>query len=125
MQVTKSLQDTVERYPHIEEVYFSADGNHHFRAFDCNGKKYARLHQVPEETKSGIVTSKMILAPIKNNKNQDDERFLITETMSRADVLSATAVADKSESAIKKAEILDILGISDDDLAKILKSKSK
>lgn len=123
--VSKSLQDTVEQNDHIEEVHFTADGHHHFRVFDHGGKKYTRLTEIPEVTKGGISTNKLVLAPIKNKRNQDDEQHVIVETISRDEVLKATPVADKKEGSIKKQDILDLLGITDEDVEKILKSKTK
>jgi len=124
-KVTQSLQDTVEQNDHIEEVHFTADGKHHFRVFDHGGKKYTRLQEIPEKLKSGVLTSKLVLAPIKNRRNEDHEDHLIVETVSRDEILKAKPVADPQESAIKKADLLATLEISEEELAAFLKARKK
>lgn len=132
-QVTKVLQDTVEQNPHIEEIHFSADQHYHFRVFECDDKKnknlYNRLQEIPEVSSGGIATGKFILAPIKDklNPTKDDARFLITKTLTRAEVLSATPVAE-SEAAkpqISKTLLLEALEITEEDLKLIQKAKKK
>lgn len=100
--IKKSLQDTVELNPHIEEVHFTADGHHHFRAFKHDKDMYTRLREVNEVTKGGIVTNKMVLAPILNHRNEKHPAHLIVETVSRAEILKAKTVDDTDA----KADIL-------------------
>lgn len=126
--ITNSLQATVEQNEHIDEVHFTADGNHHFRVFSPEDKKnknlYSRLHEIHETTPGGIVTAKRILAPIKDRKNNDDEKFLIVETLTREQVLSATPVADKVPSQLVKADVIAAIeGFTTEELQAILKSR--
>jgi hypothetical protein len=121
--ITESLHSTVEHNPHIEEIHFTADGHHHFRVFKSGDMRYSRLKEVAETTKGGIATGKFVEAPIKNHKGEDHTSHLIVDTVSRADLLKETPVPDKKESVIKKADILDVLGITEEDLKSVLSKK--
>ena len=123
--ITQELQNVVETHPNIEQVYFTTDGHHHFRAFRHGNSDYTRLAQVPELSKGGIATGKHVLAPIKNAKGADHEDHLVVDTVDRESILKATPVASKKESLIKKADILSILDISEDELAVLLNKKKK
>lgn len=131
-QVTKVLKDTVEQNPHIQEIHFSEDGHYHFRVFEATDKKnknlYSRLQEIPEVSGGGIATGKFILAPIKDrlNPTKDDARFLITETLTRDEVIKATPVAEGNEPQqpqITKSLILSTLDITEEELAALLKKK--
>lgn len=124
--ITHELQHTLLNTLKLKTVYFTADGNHHFRVFKCNGQLYTRLQEVPEKTKSGIVIpNKFELVPFKDPRNpkEDDPRFLVKEEMTREQVLNATPADRQKESAITKAEILGILDISSEELEAVLKTK--
>lgn len=121
-KVTESLYSTVETNPHIEHVHFTEDGNHHFRVFKHGNDLYSRLEEVPVITKAGISTGKFDIKPIQHN-GKDHADHKITATMTREQVLKSTPVKDAAQPLIKKADILDILGITEDDLTLVLKTK--
>lgn len=121
--VSEELQITVEQNKHIDTVYFTADGEHHFRVFKNGDKYYTRLQEVPETTKTGIqIPNKWKLEPILNYKGECEHE--IVADMSREQVLAATPVrVTSNKPQILKADILDVLGISEDELQKLLKTK--
>lgn len=118
--VTKELQETLEQNPHIEDVHFTADGHHHFRAFQHGKDMYTRLAEVPEKSKTGIYTGKHVLAPIKNIRNEDHEAHKIVESVSREEVLSATPVAKEPVSGLVKQGLVETLAAMDPEEVKAL-----
>jgi len=131
--VSQSLWDTVDQNEHIQEVYFTADGNHHFRAFEClstdgkTKKQYTRLCQIPEVTaKSGISTGKHVYAPILDKKNNEDAAHVITDTYTRDEILATTPVPDKRQNGLIKADIIAALSeMNTDEIQSILDAKAK
>lgn len=124
--ITYELQQTLEVTPNIKHVHFTAAGTHHFRVFEYNKSLYTRLNEVPKKTESGlIIPNKFELVPIKDNRGKDDPQYLITETLTREQVLSATPVNKPKPSGITKGDVLELLEITDEDLKKVLSSKKK
>ena len=131
--VSQSLWDTVDQNEHIEEVHFTADGAHHFRAFECvglDGKtkgKYTRLTQVPEvAAKSGITTGKFVFAPILDKKNAEDVAHVVTDTYTRDEILATDPVPDKRQNTIIKADLIAALGeMTMEEIQAVLDAKAK
>lgn len=123
--VTEELQDTLERNKHITEVHYTEDGNHHFRVFPHGKDLYTRLEDVPKLTKEGIqIPNQWEQAPIENYKGGCDHK--IVATYSREDILNATPVRVKQDRpVIQKADILDILGISEEEVTALINKKKK
>ena len=129
--VSQSLWDTVDQNEHIREVYFTADGNHHFRAFEClstDGKtkmQYTRLCQVPEVSKAGLLTGKHVFAPILDKKNNEDADHVVTDTYTRDEVLATTSVPDSRQNTIIKADLIAALGeMTTEEIQSILDAKA-
>ena len=125
--ISEELQQVVDDNLHIDEVHFTEDGHHHFRVFEHKGAKYTRLHEIPEVTeKSGISTGKHVLAPITDKKGNVLHK--IVATVGRQEVLDATPVKTQRSSILSKADILESLEVSEEDLKAFLaanKAKGK
>lgn len=66
MNISDELQQHLADNPHIDKVYFTADGHHHFNAYPKDGKLYSHI---PTET-----------AEVKRD-------YAIAETLTRAEIL--------------------------------------
>lgn len=53
MNISEELQQHVADNPHIEKVYFTADGHHHFNVHEQGGKLYSRIAPVGTEEARG------------------------------------------------------------------------
>lgn len=122
--ITAELQQTVETHPKIEAIHFTEDGHYHFRVFPYKNDFYTRLNEVPAKTTGGLtIPNKFELVPFTNNKNEPLHR--IAETLTREQVLSATPVNAPATNGLTKGDVLNILGITDEDFAKVLSTKNK
>ncbi len=124
-KVSKELQDTVDQNLHIDHVHFTADGHHHFRVFQHGKDLFTRLEEVPEKTKSNISTGKFILAPIKNHKGEIHPAHLVTETVSREEILKAKPVTIASAPSISAEDVYAALQVTPEELAAFMASKRK
>lgn len=70
--ITNELKQHVADNEHIQEVYFDAAGNHYFHNYDLGGRKYGRI---AKDFQAGL------------SDEEASAPFLITETISRAEIL--------------------------------------
>ncbi|MFL5807936.1 MAG: hypothetical protein ACJ749_00365 [Flavisolibacter sp.] len=107
IKISKELQDTVKMFPHIEDVHFTASGEHFFnvhehQSVDDKGKKgvakkYGRLNleavHVSNDGDRKIYKNKSVPAPETE----------IVKSLSREEVLKAKVdVGGKSDDAAEK-----------------------
>lgn len=83
MNISEELQQHVADSPHIEKVYFTADGHHHFNAYAKDGKLYSRI------------------APEGVEEARTD--YEITQTLSREDIL-ADAEPEEERETVKATD---------------------
>lgn len=121
-KILQSLYNTVESHKNIEEVHFTADGHHHFRAFQHGKDMYTRLEEVPEKTSQGVHTGKHILQPIADASGKPHPAHKIVETLSREQVLKSTPVPDP-EIVPAKNDALAQLNITPEEYEAFMKSR--
>lgn len=89
VQISEALKDTVKKYPHIQNVYFTANGNHYFHVHELKvkGSKkssgqygWLKLDQQKVGEDGGL--------PVFKNVAVENPETKITETLSREQVLS-------------------------------------
>jgi len=101
----QELKDTLTQFPHIEEVHFTAKGDHYLGAHklddkgsEHHGKLYGRLKV--EKVKAKVVGEKVFY----KNKSVHTPETEITETLSAAEVMEYEYGSRKTDfsSAAKK-----------------------
>lgn len=87
-QISEALKETVKRNPHIQNVYFTGNGNHYFHVHELKekGKKskgqfgWLKLNQEKVGEENG--------RPVFKNVSVENPETKITETLTREQVLS-------------------------------------
>lgn len=92
MKISQELKDTVESHPHIEEVHFDKDGNHHFN-----------VHKNPEDKKlyyrsTPVLTKVKVNEKTKTiNKQTFSKEHAIVKTLSRENILAGAPKGNEGE----------------------------
>jgi hypothetical protein len=130
-RITHDLHATLNASQHIQEVYFTSDGHHHFQAYAHQGEMYTRLSETPE-VKNGVYTNRVLISPVLGADGKPDPTFLVAARFTREQVLAMKPTSYIGQELLDKAQIvkpsqadiLDVLGISAEDFER-LKAKSK
>jgi membrane protein involved in colicin uptake len=101
-KISKELQDTVKANPHIQDVHFTAKGEHFFDFHELKEKgsgkvvgKYARLGLEAVHVRNEGDRK------IYKNQNVPLEDYKIVETLSREEILKAKPELSKEEASLQ------------------------
>jgi hypothetical protein len=108
VNITKAVQDTLIGKPNQEVVYFDAKGVAHWNIFEL---PKSEKDNTPTKCAKGVSVGKRVIPGTWNVEKETediyvaDPEFIITDVLTRADVLKATPTdeIDPLEQAIKTA----------------------